>query len=89
MAIGYTGRLTPGPGVIITIDLGIDPANRSSWVLLKRCGLQVTEVRIPSASDCQFRGAVTSCTSILLIYDMFVMSTGIPAVVLRSPFSVA
>ena len=72
-----------------TSDPGIAPANRRSWVLLKRCGLQVTEVRISSASDRQFRGAVTIETISIIFSHMLGMVTGIVAVVLTSPGSMA
>ena len=72
-----------------TIDPGIAPANRRSWVLLKRCGLQVTEVRISSASDRQFRGAVTIETISIVFTHMLGMVTGVVTVVLRCPASMA
>ena len=72
-----------------TIDPGIAPANRRSWVLLKRCGLQVAEVRISTTADRQFRDTMTIDTISTVLSHMLGMFTGIVAVVLRCPGSMA
>jgi hypothetical protein len=46
-------------------------------------------VSIPSASDRQFQAAMTAYTSCSIFRQMLVMVTGIVAVVLRSPGSMA
>ena len=72
-----------------TSDPGTAPANRRSWDLLKRCGLQVTEVRISSASDRQFRATMTIDTISVITIHMLIMLTGVVTVVLRCPASMA